>query len=567
MKKQIESVKKAISEGDLKIAIVDLNSMKEELSKIIRREKYLEFETLLISISASYQAYEKGVNLGTLIQQEQILQLNQIVTRLLYLISLIDEIDAKGIKDVFGNIQGMTRIDPDKAHELTVEKLKDAQWMKIVGAGRQDYAEASDDNPMLYYYSEVEKKMQAITKTKKPFTIRRIAPSILKNKFYNHLKKCYEITSKNKNIYNVILYEDLKLISTYYIIKSYNGEKILFFTLYRFTPAIPMFDITMTFYTTDNEIIEEFDKLFERFWLTKSIEGRVITNLTDFNRFTPFNEKLHKKFNEIKQFVKGIPNDSVRMKHLKREIDIMHRRLEGLKSCNMIYGHSSKNQRITDCFLDYIDDLDENKSYKTVSVLNFWKMLHNVEKFFDLQNEALFKDAKVSRIYLVDSNSLLPPNTLAPKTNEDVNFERYIVKKNYEQWKKHKNNYRFKIIFSTLGRESTKSENFALWHNKKINYKVIFRINYSHFKAATDVSFANFRDDNIHRNQSLIEGYERNFEMTLKRAQDENNKLLNYFKQKSNKNNEFEQNDTFERQLAFLKDCTIDNLEEFLSIT
>jgi hypothetical protein len=271
---------------------------------------------------------------------------------------------------------------------------------------------------------------------------------------------------------------------------------------------------------------------------------------------------LYNLYNDIKNFIKRIPNDGIRSRHLKNEIELFYRRVKGLDDCVLRYRHSEKNQRISDCFTDYVSDLkDPDKSYKTISVRDFWEMIYDPQKFLDAQEISLMAGGKIERIYLVDSTRLVE--------NMNSKEEQLALLRNYEQHMQYPN-YCFSVLFSTAESEVKRRENFAIWSDKKLNYKVLFSIKYGlNTYAVTDMTFANYlskKSENMKVNRGKVDAFENIFNFSKKRVLDQNNKLLKYFKnQKHPDENSSNEDRTHQAQLDFLRLIGIKDIEKFLS--
>ena len=156
--------------------------------------------------------------------------------------------------------------------------------------------------------------------------------------------------------------------------------------------------------------------------------------------------------------------------------------------------------------------------------------------------------------------------TGGPFLNEDNSAEQIAILRNYLQ---HINypNYRFYILFSTDEKEIIRRENYAIWQNHDIKYKVLFLINYgTNPYASTKLTFANFSNVNdikMHEHQAKLNDYEFRFEEALKRAKKQNSKLLKYLLEKKDTDLNIEDK-TLEMRLDFLRKNGIIEIEKFL---
>lgn len=471
-------------------------------------------------------------------------------------------------------IDGVIRIDPDEAIEMAMDIIPNASYMKVIGAGRQHYLDQAESELVRSYYKVVEDRLSDDANNVRPFYIRRVTQHELKDGFYEHLKSCFEIIDKNHNKYEIVHYGKLKITNTFYIINDKDGKNHLYITL-NIDDGIQLFDNVLAFYTTNTEIVTNYELHFDQFWIDEGESGRVITDLNSFKRYIPFDDDMYKKYTAIKNFIKSIPNDSYRTRHLKAEIDRIYERLMGLKSCQVTYKSTIRNEEISFWFSYYMKELGIIKGiYRSVSVYQFWRTIENFEQFMNLQEISLLKGATIERIYFIDSNLILQDYNDIVLTkdqySEFVDFQKKIIYENYLLLRERQKNYTFKIIFSTKSKEATPNQNFAIWGHKDdnkehpIDYKILFDMNY-HVGGATEISFANYEDEStIHHNRPTVQGKELEFDQMLERAKIENERLLNYY----NNREKFTDKGTFnhfEQQIQYLEKCGIDDIPFLLN--
>lgn len=491
MKLNLSKIKEQIAEGNLNIAIKDFQSILKDLKNKVRIENYQEIEKAVISLSANIKDLNKKEQSATLDFNEFKITYNQILIRLLNVVNQTEELISKGKKSFFEDeLKNLIFITPKRATELAIEKVKNGQSMKVIGIGRQNFAQISKNNHVIEYYDAIEKRLKEKPVTNIPFYVKRITQHTLESRFQQHLRDCFDITEQFDSKYEIIFYGDLRITYTYHIINSVEqGNATLFLTLNTKDTRVELVDNTLAFYTENKSIIEKFNQHFDQFWTSEEGQkGRIARNLTDFEHYVPFKPKIYSRYCEIKRFIKRIPNDSVRIKHLDREIKIFYRRLEGLNNSVLEVSHSRKNQRLSDCFTDYMIDLKKgNKSYKTVSLRKFWEEIYDMRDFLEKQEDALQHGAIIERIYLVDYDQ--EANASQTKTEGIAILRNYIQHQNHE-------NYNFKILFSSYEDEVIRRKNYAIWEDKDISYKVLFSFNYrSDGKGVTELTFADFKND------------------------------------------------------------------------
>jgi hypothetical protein len=221
LKETINSIKKNLSKGDIDIAISDFSELLEKTNDV-HPEKKKKISASLLNLSGRLQELNTLNNSGQTDTKEYFLHFSNLLSSTIYLLGEYEDVIEKIESPLDIAIEGLIRIDPEKASKLAVEKLENAQSMKVIGMGRQNFAENTENNHMIDYYKAIENKLAIETKTKNPFYFKRITQHILKDKFKNHLKECFKIIEKpkNSNKYEMVLYGDMKITYTYHIIQA-----------------------------------------------------------------------------------------------------------------------------------------------------------------------------------------------------------------------------------------------------------------------------------------------------------------------------------------------------------
>jgi len=237
--------------------------------------------------------------------------------------------------------QGFEPIDRTDAIKEATDKVKTAKYMKIIGSGRQHHIENTNSNEIRDYYQAIENRLSSSSNSGRSFSVQRVTQHQLKNKFREHLRKCLSITEEqeNKSLYSIVLYGNLMITNTFYILKDEEEGKSIIFLTHNIDNEEPFTNVdnVLVFKSEDQDIISTYEKYFDQFWEKEGKHGRSVSSLSEFEKYVPFNEQLYKKYNEIKNFIKRVPNESVRMQHLEYEINKIHERLRGLNNCNLRY--------------------------------------------------------------------------------------------------------------------------------------------------------------------------------------------------------------------------------------
>ena len=471
----------------------------------------------------------------------------------------------------------LVEIHPDAALDEAIMLLKsDPQSMKVIGAGRQAFAQKTKENKVVEYYRAVEEALEKTPSSKRPFVIKRITQHKTEIRYREHLRNCFEIVGKNTNFntYSVIFYGKLAITNTFYIIKNCNGESTLFITLN--VDLDDVIDNALVFKTTNKRIITNYEEYFNDFYRAESKNGRIIEGIVDFDRYIPFEEDIYDQYNDMKNFIKGIPNTSIRKKHLKYAMDSIYTQLKGLNASQLVYNYTRENENIVYWFEKYMGDLGINKSYRTVSILKFWEVMQSSGDTFRYnQEDALEKGAKLHRILFIDSSGMsldkYEDEKGKAKYIKEVDFRNSIIKYNLQLSEKF-DNYNFHLLFSNNPKEIAGFENFAIWSDdNEPKYKVLFRMTYAYFnqkQTKTTLFFANYGNSGKgqeHSNQNLVDGYETIFTKYLIRVKRQYKELSDFINadigiEEYNSNQEL-----LSENIKVLKKCGINDVKAFLN--
>lgn len=556
-KEAIQSVKNLVFKGSLKQAISKTKELLDSIknSPLVAND-YSSLENTLLLISSQFENFIKDERNRTKKQEYISNERNQITLTLLKFINEIEQVLSSENIDISSSLLHLKVIDPDEGMKLATEAIKKSSSIRIIGAGRQDIAEDSTNSNVSNYYEKIQNRLSEKSKESQPVLIKRITQHVLKDKFQSHLKKCFDITAEpfNVNRFEMVLYGKLKIAYTYVIIDSNkNNESIIFLNLHTKNYDQDIVDTSLVFTSKDKNIISIFKTHFDQFWEKESKRGRVIKSIEDFDNYIPFDEQLYKEYNEIKYFIKRVPNKSIRMSHLKYEIALFHKRLKGVDNCKLMIPHTKKNQRLSQCFYWYVSQLKKGMSYKTISFDEFWYCLYDIEKFLEKQEIALIEGATIERIYLI--------NTRRIEEKEYFDDQQKIIYKNIIHHHKY-DKYTFSILFTKDENELKRRRNFAIWSDDNKDYQVVFLLNYGQKEPQTTVYFVNRpkskRVSKVpHDNEQYLSNAIEKFNIGKQLVSLQNETLLEYIAKDANSSE-------FEKKISFLKKCGIPNIESYL---
>ncbi|MGB0525092.1 MAG: hypothetical protein ACPGJS_19115 [Flammeovirgaceae bacterium] len=553
MNDEIQRIKELIFKSKLKLAIGSIRKLLDNYKSNLINGDYASFEEELVVLAQDFERLSKDKRIRTEDSSFINTEINRIALSILQLLTAIEQSLHQNVIS-FSDIKGgLKLIDSNRGMEMACKAIRKAQSMRVIGSGRQDLVEDSLNPYILDYYKEIESRLADSGDGK--FVIKRITQHLLKDTFRTHLERCYKILgNSSKNKFDIVLYGNLRLAYTYAIIDSHEkNQSILFLTLHTKNNDIDVIDTSMVFYSQDISIIQKFKTHFDQFWEKEGVKGRVIKSQDDFEKYIPFDNQLFKSYSEVKNFIKRVPNNSIRMDHLKYEIDLFHRRLKGLDDCELRISHTHKNQRMSHCFFWYMSELQQGMSYKTISLDRFWYCLYDIERFIEKQEVALLQGAKIERIFQVNSNKL--------EDKEYFEAQQRIIYKNLIQHQKF-DNYTFSILFSEDDKELYRRRNFAIWSDDNKDYQVVFLLRYGQKDAQTVLYFIN-RPKNKklssipHDNEEKLNTATNQFNRGKQVIIAQNKRLLKYLSQ-GTKVHEFEQ------KITFLKKCGVPNVADYL---
>jgi len=169
----------------------------------------------------------------------------------------------------------------------------------------------------------------------------------------------------------------------------------------------------------------------------------------------PVNKQIYKHIETLKEDLRHIPNNSIRMDHAERELDQAVFRISGLRHNKLVIAHKMTNGKLLSVFYRYINELGKGGRYSTISFYEFWKNLHTIDTFISAHENALTKGAEILRIYVVNAARITNP--------EYIEEQREYIEANLELARKF-SNFRFIVHFSqNYGNTLQKHENFAIW--------------------------------------------------------------------------------------------------------
>lgn len=169
----------------------------------------------------------------------------------------IDTIKTEQIKLFTDTFYGFRAVDEDIS-EFAIRKLKRCSMTRIVGTARDESLGKNGTATALEYLKCIEEKLQE----KKYFVCRRVTSSHVVSKEYReHLKNCLEITSKNKNIFEIIYIEDFDFNISYQIFDD-NGLLVIVDNLVN----NDYMENSLGLWTENKDIIQSFINRFDYGW-------------------------------------------------------------------------------------------------------------------------------------------------------------------------------------------------------------------------------------------------------------------------------------------------------------
>lgn len=358
-------------------------------------------------------------------------------------------------------------------HEIC-EYIVRAKSIRVIGESRGGKYEKEPIQCIEDYYKAIENRCSHDYKGKHQLVYRRITNKQLSKQTLKHLKKCYQGAEKNKNTFKVIFHGNLHLAFTYMIIDTIDKESILILSLYTKDNDIEIFDTSVAYYTFDTDTISKFKLHFQNAWEVEANSSILLKDLKEFLFYTPFNKEVSKRIEDIKKYSNEIPKDSIRLDHLKYHLKEFGKRLGQLSLSKIEVPHTDKNQRITTAYRWYLKSLTKGCNYKTISVLEFWQNIQEVDQFLRMHRDT-FENEKgsgtITRIYVVDSRKL--------KDKKYIESQSEVLTKNFELAKEFPENYDFLVLFvDNYESFLSTNRNFAIW-SKDNKYRVVFLSKYA----------------------------------------------------------------------------------------
>ena len=512
MEQFISELRRLLSQDCLEKCVESLE-MKLARNSSLRNEIYLTLGRLA-SLKRKIVHQEISDN-------DALVERNKIRTAIL---SLIERLEAKDFNDSLGlertplqvtdrfrypfySFQGLKAGSFSHIMKEAIQHLEKATFLRVIGSARQDML-ALRRLPLMEKYLKVIEAKMLKHDAERPFFYRRITTQHIKPKFLEHLEACFEISRANGNDIQVVLEQNIDLSITYFIIDS----SMIVLNLYT-TVDLGVKDNTLLFSSTDQEIIRLFAKHFTEAWSSADANELVIKSIERFQEVIPVHEEIYEKLNQMRCSLRAIPNKSIRMDHVHREIEQATSRIIGLSKYHLSVEHKLANGKLLSVFYRYINDLRAGGNYKTISFFEFWDNLSDLDTFIIAHENALVRSAKIIRLYLVDNLKLDNSNYIAK--------QRKIIQRNLQLAKKYKN-YRFKILFSDTYEDLLQLyENFAIWEQGE--EKIVFfpgHENPAYPIGKTNLYFINDRDSSHKNYRKNRARYERASEILSKRLKE-----------------------------------------------
>lgn len=476
----------------------------------------------LVALRARFNYLKKNRNSGDLPFAEEMRHFNAIMDSLIQLIGDLTAIDypksqvPKQASTVAGaSFHGLIHGDFDEITREAIDKIKESNFLRVIGSARQHALSTKEIPVMEEYFTCIEERMARADRTS-PFHYRRITAQDLKPRFKAHLDICLKHSVETGNHCALAFEQDINLSLTYFIV----DESLLVFNLYK-TDDAGVKDNAMTFKSYDPAVIRNFILHFNEAWDNAREHELIIDNPIRFHEVIPVNNKIYKHIQSLKEDLRNIPNNSIRMDHAEKELEQAVTRIEGLRNCKLVIEHKLTNGKLLSVFYRYINALGKGGKYSTISFFEFWKNLHTVDTFISAHENALTKGAEILRIYVVNEARIGDPRY--------VEMQREYIQANLRLGKKFPN-FKFVIHFSgNYNNILQQHENFAIWERGH-EYIVFFP---DHAKKGdnigeTSLFFINTRDTNYPEYQRNCIRYERakvTIESKLKECADQNKSL------------------------------------------
>ncbi|MFK8101881.1 MAG: hypothetical protein AB8G15_05135, partial [Saprospiraceae bacterium] len=265
------------------------------------------------------------------------------------------------ISKIKPNSVGLLLGDFDVELKKVIDLIDSAEIIRAIGFGRQYKIEGNTLPVVEKYYNAIEDRLSRKANGK-AFHYRRITVQKLEERFREHIKKCFRNVRGSSNECGMVFRENLYLSLRYLVI----DDKKMILNLYT-RDNVGIQDNRMLFHTEDKSIIEYFITHFDDAWDNERYKGNVINTEEDFERFIPVNEKLYENLDKIKRHIREIYNNSITSIHANSYLTDTVSQTEHLRFNYLVVKHKKKNSELENIFRWYMENLNEDCSYKTLS--------------------------------------------------------------------------------------------------------------------------------------------------------------------------------------------------------
>ena len=369
--------------------------------------------------------------------------------------------------------EGLKKVSVSDAFDKASSYIKDCDQIYVIGTTKQRQHNGTINYSIDRYLQSTLNRLGKANK----IDYRRMTSTILEDGFKNHLSECFRTVENSVHDFKMIMIDDFTPSYTYLIIDksflmvSLNQSELDYAAKYH-----------SSFVTEDPAIIERFRNHFTSVWELESKSCTVIEDVKSFSYECKFMEQISQQLSLIRESIKKLPSlDRLGNQHVLSELRQTANRLTGVSNGLLKIKHGSANGNMHRLFNVYLQKINSEHTYKTITFFKFWADFftqHNcIDTFLDNNQYAITKGATIERILVIPKDLKINHNGFTKEKILEI-YSAIITQNLVIHGRINKNGdekYKFRILFSDKHKAyESKLYNFALIKNEDESEVVIF---------------------------------------------------------------------------------------------
>ncbi|MFN0175538.1 MAG: hypothetical protein ACKVU0_12885 [Saprospiraceae bacterium] len=370
----------------------------------------------------------------------------------------------------------------ESAFALATKYITNCLSIRAIGTAQQDHRSPSIQEAIDRYLNETIKRLNNRVV---PVKYRRISNINLNEKFNAHIQKVFDEKNVSKHEIEMIFYNQFTPFYTYLII----DEKFMMLSI-NHPPGCDSY-CEYCLICENRDVIELFKTQFQKIFDKEREIRMIVKNKQGFERCQTFDKIIYSELDTIVKGIEQIPdmNENYK-KFILPEINQIQKNITRLSEQRLKINHTFSNGNLLAIFCKYMDGLQKDDQYTTITFFEFWQDIVNKGKrepdFIESNTNALKRGAKISRLLVLDEEIIRKISHLDSFTHQDVVSNimemtyyfgiQKVIKLNLKMLLQYPDNYTFEILISKRhGKLRQNYFNFAILKIRgQENEKILF---------------------------------------------------------------------------------------------